>query len=70
MLCVLVALGFVGGLGWPYGAAWVLIAALLTYEHALVRPDDLARVNRAFFHVNVVVSMTLMVAIALDVFAF
>jgi 4-hydroxybenzoate polyprenyltransferase len=35
------------------------IAALLIYEHALVRPDDLTRVNRAFFHVNAVVSVGL-----------
>ena len=33
---------------------------LLVYEHALVRPDDLTRVNLAFFHVNVVISMGLL----------
>ena len=37
------------------------VAALLVYEHALVRPDDLSRVNLAFFHVNVVISMGLLV---------
>jgi 4-hydroxybenzoate polyprenyltransferase len=36
------------------------IAALLVYEHWLVRPDDLSRVNRAFFHVNAVVSLGLL----------
>ena len=36
------------------------IAALLIYEHSLVRPDDLTRVNRAFFHVNAVVSIGLL----------
>ena len=32
---------------------------LLAYEHWLVRPDDLTRVNVAFFHVNAVVSIGL-----------
>jgi 4-hydroxybenzoate polyprenyltransferase len=36
------------------------IALLLIYEHWLVRPDDLSRVNRAFFHVNAVVSLGLL----------
>ena len=33
---------------------------LLVYEHALVRPDDLTRVNVAFFQVNIVISMGLL----------
>jgi 4-hydroxybenzoate polyprenyltransferase len=37
-----------------------LIAILLGYEHSLVRPNDLARVNRAFFHVNGVISIGLL----------
>jgi 4-hydroxybenzoate polyprenyltransferase len=42
------------------------VAALLAYEHWLVRPDDLTRVNAAFFHVNSVVSMGLLLVGALD----
>jgi 4-hydroxybenzoate polyprenyltransferase len=42
------------------------VAALLVYEHSLVRPDDLARVNRAFFHVNAVISIGLLAVGALD----
>ena len=42
------------------------IALLLTYEHWLVRPDDLSRVNRAFFHVNAVVSLGLLVVGTVD----
>ncbi len=48
----------------PFGITKVGIAAvavLLLYEHALVRPDDLTRVNLAFFHVNVIISMGLLV---------
>ena len=44
----------------------LLIALLLIYEHALVRPDDLSRVNRAFFHVNAVVSLGLFLIGAID----
>ena len=36
------------------------IGLLLVYEHWLVRPDDLSRVNQAFFHVNAVVSLGLL----------
>ena len=42
------------------------IAGLLIYEHRLVRPDDLGRVNRAFFHVNAVVSVGLLVIGSVD----
>jgi 4-hydroxybenzoate polyprenyltransferase len=44
--------------GW-YGGAIAAVALLILYEHAIVRPDDLRRVNRAFFHVNAVVSVAL-----------
>ena len=40
-----------------------LIGGLLVYEHALVRPDDLSRVNRAFFHVNGIISVGLLVLV-------
>lgn len=59
----------VAGLGGWYVAGVAAIAALLSYEHALVRPDDLKRVNRAFFHVNAVVSLTLGAAALIDLFA-
>ena len=36
------------------------VAVLLVYEHAIVRPDDLTRVNVAFFQVNVGISMGLL----------
>jgi 4-hydroxybenzoate polyprenyltransferase len=43
------------------------VAALLVYEHRLVRPDDLSRVNRAFFQVNGVISVGLFLLILVDV---
>jgi 4-hydroxybenzoate polyprenyltransferase len=56
-------------LGWIYGAGVVAVAALLAYEHWLVRPDDLARVNVAFFQVNAVVSIGLFLVASLDLLA-
>jgi 4-hydroxybenzoate polyprenyltransferase len=54
------------GLGAIYWLAIVVIAGLLIYEHSLVRPDDLNRVNVAFFNVNAIVSMGLFVAGIVD----
>jgi 4-hydroxybenzoate polyprenyltransferase len=51
---------------WVYYAGVAAIGGLLVYEHRLVRPDDLTRVNRAFFHVNAVVSLGLLVIGTLD----
>ena len=42
------------------------IGLLLAYEHWLVRPDDLSRVNQAFFHVNAVVSIGLLAIGVID----
>jgi 4-hydroxybenzoate polyprenyltransferase len=50
---------------WIYWAGVAATAALLVYEHAMVRPDDLSRVNQAFFHVNAVVSVGLLVVATL-----
>jgi 4-hydroxybenzoate polyprenyltransferase len=53
-------------LGWIYAAGVAAVAVLLIYEHALVRPDDLTRVNVAFFNINVIISLGLLVVVALD----
>lgn len=53
-------------LGNIYLAGVLAVGALLLYEHSIVRPDDLSRVNQAFFHVNAVVSIGLLVVGCLD----
>ncbi len=53
--------------GWVYDAGVGVIGLLLVYEHWLVRPDDLTRLNQAFFHVNAVVSLGLLAVGVLDV---
>lgn len=62
----LVGLWQVAGLGWLFAAGVGAAAVLLLVEHALIRPDDLARVNQAFFHVNVAISVGLLVVGAAD----
>jgi 4-hydroxybenzoate polyprenyltransferase len=52
--------------GWIYWLAVLVVAVLLVYEHLLVRPDDLSRVNAAFFNVNAVISMGLFMVGSLD----
>jgi 4-hydroxybenzoate polyprenyltransferase len=56
-------LGLWVGLGWPYWLGMLVVAGLLTYEHTLVRPDDLSRINVAFFNVNGYISVTLFVSV-------
>jgi 4-hydroxybenzoate polyprenyltransferase len=41
----------------------LVIAVLFVVEHKLVRPDDLTRVNVAFYHINSIISVLLFVAI-------
>jgi 4-hydroxybenzoate polyprenyltransferase len=53
-------------LGWIYWLALAAIAALLVWEHALVQPDDLSRVNQAFFTANAAIGLILLTAIAAD----
>jgi 4-hydroxybenzoate polyprenyltransferase len=54
---LLAAVGFGLHLGWFYWLGVVAVAALLAYEHSLVRPNDLRRLDAAFFTVNGVISV-------------
>ncbi|HZE98854.1 MAG TPA: UbiA-like polyprenyltransferase [Planctomycetota bacterium] len=64
----LVAVGLTAQLGPCYFGAVAAISLLLVYEHAIVKPDDLRRVNQAFFHVNAVVSGVILAGALLDLF--
>src|SRR3954471_23444010 len=54
---LLAAVGLGLHLGWLYWAGVAVVAALLAYEHSLVRPGDLRRLNAAFFTVNGLISV-------------
>lgn len=66
VLC-LFALWHVAELGAIFLTGIVLVTLLLAYEHWLVRPDDLTRVNIAFFQVNAIISLGLFVVGVVDV---
>jgi 4-hydroxybenzoate polyprenyltransferase len=48
-------------LAWPAWAGIVVVAALLAYEHRLVRPNDLSKMNAAFFTVNGYISVLFLI---------
>lgn len=62
LLCVL----WRAGLSWIFGLAILLSGAMLYWEHRLVRPQDLSRVNLAFFTINGWVGVALFCGMALD----
>jgi 4-hydroxybenzoate polyprenyltransferase len=67
MIGLLAALPFLHvGLGWVYWLALAVVTGLLIYEHGVVRPDDLTRVNIAFFNVNAIVSIGLFLVTSFD----
>jgi 4-hydroxybenzoate polyprenyltransferase len=58
--------GVLVGLGLPWWIGLVLTAIAFGYEHAIVKPDDLSRVNRAFFTANGFVGIALFVFALID----
>ncbi len=63
---MLFVLWWYAGLGRIFLAGAVAITGLLLYEHSLVRPGDLKRVNVAFFNVNAIVSFGILAIGCLD----
>lgn len=66
MIAFLVALGLSGAMGTIFWVGVAAVALLLIYEHALVRPDDLSRVNLAFFQTNILIGFALLTAGIMD----
>jgi len=66
MVVTLLVLPLTIALGWLYLLGVVVVAGLLIYEHHIVAPEDLSRVNEAFFLVNGIVSLLLMALTVAD----
>ena len=66
MICLLVLLVFSKGLGLIYLLGVVVVTGLLIYEHMLVRPDDLSRLDAAFFNMNGYISVTIFLFTLVD----
>jgi 4-hydroxybenzoate polyprenyltransferase len=54
-------------LGLVYAIGLASVTGLLVYEHSLVKPDDLTRVNQAFFNVNIIISVGLLVILLVEI---
>jgi len=57
MVGLLIWLAWSFGLTWPAWAGIAVVAGLLVYEHSLVKPNDLSKINAAFFTVNGYISL-------------
>jgi 4-hydroxybenzoate polyprenyltransferase len=59
----LAGLGVLMSLGVFYWIGWVAVVGLLVYEHSLVRPGDLSRLDMAFFNVNGYIAVIVLAAV-------
>jgi len=57
MVALLAWLAWSFHLAWPAWAGIGVVAAMLVYEHSLVKPNDLSKINAAFFTVNGYISL-------------
>ena len=62
---LLVALPATVSLGWPYWLGVAVMVAMLGWEHWIVRPGDLSRLDQAFFAINGYVSLAFLATIVL-----
>lgn len=58
--------GSLGDFHWPYWMGYAVFITLLVYQHTLVKPNDLSRVNLAFFTTNGIASVTFAVFVIAD----
>ena len=66
-IVMLLALGNISNLGWPYWVGVGLIGCLLTYENLLLKPHDLSRLNIAFFNINGYIAIVALVSTIMGV---
>jgi 4-hydroxybenzoate polyprenyltransferase len=66
MLCLLALFAWLFHFGLPGWMGIVAAGALLAYEHAIVSPRDLRRLNAAFFTMNGVIAMVFLAFVATD----
>ena len=59
--------GIAAGLAWPWYVLWAGVSAILFWEHHLMRPQDLSRVNMVFFTLNGIISPLVLVGVILGV---
>lgn len=62
--------GWMGGFGWVYWVGMSLFSVMLVYQHSIVKPDDLRRVNIAFMTANGIASVVFALFVILDIIIF
>lgn len=65
--CVLLA-GWLGNFGWLYWIGAVIFIGMLIYQHSIVKPNDLKRVNIAFMTANGIASVVFAIFVIADLF--
>jgi len=65
--CVLAA-GIYGYFGWWYWIGIVVFIGMLFYQHSIVKPNDLSKVNIAFMTANGIASVVFAIFVLLDIF--
>jgi 4-hydroxybenzoate polyprenyltransferase len=65
--CV-VAAGIYGHFGWWYWTGIVVFIGMLIYQHSIVKPNDLSKVNIAFMTANGIASVVFSVFVLIDIF--
>jgi 4-hydroxybenzoate polyprenyltransferase len=65
-LCIIAA-GFIGQFGFTYQVGTAMFIALLVYQHLLVKPNDLSKVNMAFFTTNGIASVLFCIFVLVDI---
>jgi len=68
MVIVLIIFMYFTNLGIIYFGGVCFVCVMLFYEHSLIKPHDLSKVNMAFFTVNGLISILLMIVTLVDVF--
>lgn len=63
-----IAAGFVGGFGWLYWIGVAVFVGMLIYQHSIVKPNDLSRVNIAFMTANGIASVVFAIFVIADLF--
>jgi 4-hydroxybenzoate polyprenyltransferase len=64
---LLFATAMITNLGWIAYAGIATVAGILYWEHRLVKPNDLSRINVAFFNLNGYISILLLLTFAGDI---
>ncbi|MGZ8517423.1 MAG: UbiA family prenyltransferase, partial [Chitinophagaceae bacterium] len=66
-VCVIIA-GLYGDFGWLYWIGIAVFAGMLIYQHSIVKPTDLRKVNLAFMTANGIASVVFAIFVIADLF--